>query len=80
MGNWGRSVSANLTPDPEGLGNYTVENFVNLFRSFQSGIPDAPARPGSIMPWRTLCQLEDRDLEAMYAYLKTVPPRPDFQP
>ena len=79
-GDWGVAVTANLTSHPEGIGNYTRENFVNLFRSFRHGVAEEPARPGSVMPWLSLCDLEDADLHAIFAYLQTVPPLPDHAP
>jgi mono/diheme cytochrome c family protein len=72
-GPWGVSFTANLTPDPEtGLGKWTVRNFKDTIRTgrhFGRGRPILPP-----MPWPVYRNLTDEDLEAVFAYLQTVPP------
>lgn len=72
-GPWGVSFTANLTSDPEtGLGKWTVRNFKDTIRSgrhFGRGRPILPP-----MPWPVYRNLTDEDLEAVFAYLQTVPP------
>jgi mono/diheme cytochrome c family protein len=72
-GPWGVSFTANLTPDPEtGLGRWTVRNFKDTIRTgrhFGRGRPILPP-----MPWPVYRNLTDEDLEAVFAYLQTVPP------
>lgn len=67
---WGTVASANVTPDPSGIGYYDEEQFVRTIRTGHVG-----ARPLSpTMPWRFLRHLRDDDLEAIYMYLRTLPP------
>jgi hypothetical protein len=62
--------SANLTMDKEtGIGNWTLEEFKNAIRFGQ--LPEGNSL-SIVMPKYTT--IEDRDLEAIYEYLKTVPP------
>lgn len=72
-GPWGISYAANLTPDPAtGLGAWTGDQFVRAMRTGRhlgAGRPIAPP-----MPWQAFGQLNDADLRAIYAYLKTQPP------
>lgn len=72
-GPWGVSFTANLTSDREtGLGKWTVRNFKDTIRSgrhFGRGRPILPP-----MPWPVYRNMTDEDLEAVFAYLQTVPP------
>ena len=72
-GPWGVSFTANLTPDPEtGTGKWSARNFRDTIRSgrhFGRGRPILPP-----MPWPVYRNLTDQDLEAVFAYLRTVPP------
>jgi mono/diheme cytochrome c family protein len=72
-GPWGVSFTANLTSDPEtGIGNWSLRNFKDTIRSgrhFGRGRPILPP-----MPWAVYRNLTDDDLEAVFAYLQTVPP------
>jgi mono/diheme cytochrome c family protein len=66
--------AANLTPGPGSiLALYdTPEKMKSMFRSGK--------RPGgsavAVMPFDTLREMNDTDVEAVYVYLKTLPPRP----
>ncbi|MCC8407317.1 cytochrome c [Mucilaginibacter sp. UR6-1] len=71
--------SSNITPDKEsGIGGWTKEQFVARFRQFANGnIPPSAVKPGefqTIMPWWKYGSMKTADLEAMYAYLKTIKP------
>jgi hypothetical protein len=70
--------SANITPDkkkngmPAGL---TWDAFREVMRT---GIdPDVPGRLLQVMPWPLYQWKTDRDLTAMYEYLRVIPPLPD---
>lgn len=71
-GPWGVSYAANLTPDARtGLGAWTAEQFVATMKQGRhagSGRPIAPP-----MPWQALGTLDEADLRAMFAYLKSQP-------
>lgn len=71
-GPWGVSFTANLTPDAEtGLGKWSVKDFKDTIRTGRHlGRGRAILPP---MPIPAYSQMTDRDLEAIYAYLRTVP-------
>jgi hypothetical protein len=75
---FGPFTSANLTPDalgrPAGL---TLEEFITVLRTGHD--PDAPAGspPLQVMPWPVIGKKTDRDLHAIYEYLRAIPSRPD---
>ena len=71
--------SANITPDKEtGIGSWTKEQFVSRFTQFANGkMQPTPVKPGefqTIMPWWRYGSMKVSDLEAIYAYLKTIKP------
>ena len=72
-GPWGVSFTANLTPDPEtGTGKWSVRNFKDTIRTgrhFGRGRAILPP-----MPWPVYRNLTDEDLEAVFAYLQSIPP------
>jgi hypothetical protein len=70
---FGVVYTANLTPDAAtGLGAWTKEMFVRAVRTGRhmggNGRPILPP-----MPWPTLAQQSNADLEAIFAYLRTIP-------
>ncbi|MBI1225049.1 MAG: c-type cytochrome [Bacteroidetes bacterium] len=73
-GPWGTSFAANLTPDDTGIGNWTEEQFFKAIREGKSkGLDGArPLLPP--MPWTSYRNLNDEDLSAIFAYLKSVTP------
>lgn len=75
VGPWGATFSANLTPDSlTGLGAWKEENFLKLFQNGRHmGMDDGrPIMPP--MPWSEIAKMEDEDLKAIFAYLKTIKP------
>jgi hypothetical protein len=71
-GPWGVSFTANLTPDPEtGLGKWTLRNFVDTIRSGRHLGRGRPILPP--MPIPMYKNMTDGDLEAVFAYLQTIP-------
>jgi mono/diheme cytochrome c family protein len=71
------AVSANITPDPQtGIGNWSEELFVTKFKDYRdpSFYNYNPGRKNTFMPWLSFSQLNDYDLKAIYAYLRTVKP------
>jgi mono/diheme cytochrome c family protein len=70
--------SANLTQDVEtGIGSWTVERFIDKFRGYQNlthdNYPVAVQANFTVMPWLGFRELPEKDLRAIYAYLKTIP-------
>jgi len=72
-GPWGVSFSANLTPDQNtGLGTWTKEMFVSAMRTGKHmGVSRTILPP---MPWQDFAKMSDADLDAIYQYLRTIPP------
>lgn len=67
-------VGQNLTPDDEtGLGKWTNAQIVAAIRTGKR--PDG-SEVNNVMPFATLGNLNDIDVGAIYAYLKTVPALP----
>jgi hypothetical protein len=66
-------VSANITPDKNtGIGSWTSDGFVKLFKSHSvvSNKPPSPEDAG--MPWYDYSGMTETDLKAIFEYLKTV--------
>jgi mono/diheme cytochrome c family protein len=71
-GPWGMSFSANLTPDPSGLGAWDEEIFIRAIRTGKHWGQSRPILPP--MPWPMIRNLDDGDLGAVFAYLQSLPP------
>ncbi len=72
-GPWGISFAANLTPDVEtGLGSWTEEVFIKALRTGKHMGEGRPILPP--MPWENFAKLDNADLKAIFAYLKSLPP------
>jgi hypothetical protein len=70
---------ANITPDKEtGIGTWTKDQFVTHFTQYaDSSRKPVTVKSGgfqTVMPWYTYGKMKVTDLEAIYAYLKTVKP------
>lgn len=71
-GPWGVSFTANLTPDDEtGLGRWTERDFVQTLRTGRHMGKGRAVLPP--MPIPAYSQFNDRDLSAIYAYLRSLP-------
>lgn len=66
---WG--PAANITP--AGIGRWTEADFARALRTGKR--PDGSAIDSTVMPIRLLRHMDDVELSALYAYLRTVPPR-----
>jgi mono/diheme cytochrome c family protein len=71
--------SANISSDEEtGIGGWDAETFVSLFQAHSdSATLNTKLKPGefnSIMPWTMYGKMQEEDLKAIFAYLKTVKP------
>jgi mono/diheme cytochrome c family protein len=72
-GPWGMSFTANLTPDDEtGLGRWTLQNFKDTIRSGRHMGRGRPILPP--MPIPMYKNFNDADFEAIYAFLRSIPP------
>jgi hypothetical protein len=63
-------ASANITPDPSGIPYYDEQLFLDVLRT---GLVKA-RKLSPVMPWAYYRGMNDDDLKAMWAYLKTLPP------
>ena len=74
-GPFGTSFASNLTPDKEtGLGEWTEEMFINAMRTgLHQGVEGNRAILPP-MPVKHYAQMNDEDLKAIWAYLKTIKP------
>jgi hypothetical protein len=71
-GPWGVSFAANITSDKAtGIGAWTDSMFINAMRRGKQMGGGRPLLPP--MPWLAIGQLNDQDLRAMLAYLKSEP-------
>lgn len=78
-GPWGMSFSANLTPDEAtGLGNWTEEQFIMALRTGRHEGKGRPILPP--MPYPFVGSLNDDDLKAVFAYLRSIPAIPNRVP
>lgn len=74
VGPWGTSFAANLTPDATGIGNWTEAQFMRALREgkFKGLEGSRPLLPP--MPWQDLALMNDAQIKAMFAYLKSIKP------
>lgn len=73
-GAWGISFPANLTPDSTtGLGGWTSDIFIRTIRNGKYQGVQAGRDLMPPMPWPAYSKLTDEDLEAIFAYLQTIP-------
>lgn len=71
-GPWGVTYTANLTPDAEtGLGKWTMQQFVDTIRTGRRLGRGREILPP--MPIPVYRNLTDADLEAVFAYLQSIP-------
>ncbi|MCA8935909.1 MAG: c-type cytochrome [Planctomycetes bacterium] len=65
--------SRNITPDEAtGIGNWEYEDFKNALQKGQR--PDG-ATLHDAMPWKAYAGMQEDDVEALWKYLRTVPPK-----
>ncbi len=74
-GPWGVSFAANLTPDKEtGIEEWSEQHF---FQAIRTGKHQGQPNGREIlppMPWFNLRHMNDDDLKAVWAYLRSIPP------
>jgi len=63
-------ASANITPDASGISYYDESLFVHAMRDGKVGARQMNAA----MPWIIYGKMNDEDLKAVFAYLKTLKP------
>ncbi len=75
----GTLLGANITPDKEtGIGTWTNQKFVARFKAYDLATYNPPNLNKedlmTVMPWTMYAGMDTTDLEAIYAYLKTLAP------
>jgi hypothetical protein len=69
---FGPFISANITPDDEGLpAGLTFQEFKAVLRTGHD--PDEPGEILQVMPWPVYGEMTDRDLKAVYEFLRSIP-------
>lgn len=79
-GPWGVSYAANITPDASGIGNWTFEQFDKAMREGKAKGLDGGRMLLPPMPWPNYRQMEEEDMKAIYAYLKSIKPVSNIVP
>jgi hypothetical protein len=74
VGPWGVSFASNLTPDSTGIGSWKLENFRLAIKEgrFKGVAENRLLLPP--MPWRNYANMTDFDVEAIFAFLNSMPP------
>jgi len=69
---FGKMVTPNITPDKDtGIGNYTAEDFR---KAMKTGMAPGGKRLYPAMPYPYYAKMTDGDVDALFAYLRTVKP------
>lgn len=74
VGPWGKSFAANITSDSTGIGLWSEDQFMNCLRNglYKGLRASRPLMPP--MPWQDYSQMSDKELKAIFAYLKSTKP------
>lgn len=67
-------ISPNLTPHPEGLGQWTREQFIARFKLDANPRPVDPAN-NTVSSWHAYSGMTEYDLGSIYDFLQTIPPK-----
>ena len=80
--NFGTVLSRNLRPRPDtGLpAGLTFEQFLQVMRTGADlkDLPPAGSTLLQVMPWPAYSEMTDRDLQAIYEYLRALPPHAGY--
>lgn len=74
VGPWGTSFAANLTPDKTGIGSWTEAQFLIAMKKGKWKGLENSRNLLPPMPWLGYSQMPDKDLKAIFAYLKSIKP------
>jgi mono/diheme cytochrome c family protein len=66
----GSPPSSNLTP--AGIGRWSRDDFA---RAVREGVRPSGAPISEVMPWKVFARMTDEEIDALWAYLRTVPPK-----
>ncbi len=73
-GPWGTSFAANLTPDESGIGSWSEEQFLKALKQGKWKGMDGARQLLPPMPWQGFAYMPDKDVLAIFAYLKSIKP------
>jgi hypothetical protein len=65
----------NLTSHEDGLGNWSREQFIQLFKSRSEPFP-VPYDGNTLMNWSAFAGMTEADLGVLYDFFMTLPPLP----
>jgi len=71
-GPWGVSFAGNLTPDPNGIGSWTEEQFKKALTQGKFKGQDKGRMLLPPMPWGNYTKMADEDVKAIFTYLKSI--------
>ena len=80
IGPWGTSYAANLTPDDTGIGTWSEEQFLRAMKQGKYKGLEGSRQLLPPMPWPAYSQMQDEDLKAIFAYLKSIKPVENIVP
>jgi mono/diheme cytochrome c family protein len=66
----GAPPASNLTP--AGIGRWSRDDFA---RAVREGVRPSGAPINEVMPWKVFAGMTDEEIDALWAYLRTVPPK-----
>lgn len=69
----GFPAAANLTFDASGLAGWSEDAFL---RAMREGVRPDGSTIDPFMPWKAFARMDEVELRALYAYLRSLPPRP----
>ncbi|HOY17141.1 MAG TPA: diheme cytochrome c-553 [Haliscomenobacter sp.] len=73
VGPWGTSYAANITPDKTGIGEWSFEQFKKALTEGKSKGLDGGRMLLPPMPWVNYINMKEEDLQAIFAYLQSLP-------
>ncbi|NUR45619.1 MAG: c-type cytochrome [Sphingomonas sp.] len=75
---FGIIYSANITPDPKtGIGNWTESDF---YRAMRKGVAHGGKNLYPVFPYTYFTRMSRDDIDALWAYLRTLPPTYQVKP
>jgi Cytochrome c len=80
VGPWGASFAGNITSSESGIGNWTEENFIRALRHGKYKGLEGSRDLLPPMPWFVYKNMNDKDLKAIFAFLKTTAPVENIVP
>lgn len=80
VGPWGVSFAANITSDETGIGNWSEDQFLTAIRKGKYKGLEGSRSLLPPMPWQVYRNMNDDDLKAIFAYLKSTKPVQNIVP